>query len=725
MGIFQNRKTNDEDALIKEIIKNDTQEGILILDKQGEILFCNKLVDDFLEQKLFCPEDILAKKMLQVTYRESVYETVYKDGMKEIPGGAFTVLFQNVSEHILRMKELAQLQEKVEEISNFKSAFLANMSHEIRTPIHAIIGFVELMMRENPGLEMMEKLSLIKSSSYSLLAIINDVLDISKIESGKMELVNTTYYISYLFRDIEATFSLMAAKKGLSFSMLLDDNIPACLYGDKVRIRGVLFQILNNAVKFTRTGEIQFHVHVLEKSDEKVKLAFEVRDTGSGIRQEDLAKLFESFRRFDIRNDYSIEGIGVGLSIANGYVKLMGGEIKVESAYGKGSEFTVILEQKVMDDAVLDTRILQAHKELPSKKFQIAKCQVLVVDDNPVNLQVADGLMKSYGLTVDKASGGREAVEACRQKKYDMIFMDEMMPEVDGIAAMRQIRAISEYYAKKTRIIVLTADAMSGARDRLMADGFDEYLCKPLEMHRLEEMFRRFVPEQNFMECSQPFSGLSAGTSDEESEITEIAKKLEMDKELLKRKIADCGGSVAEYLEICRIAYKHGFLKIKKLRELQQKGDYEGYTIEVHALKSSAASLGAMEISQSAGEQEIAGKEGNYRKIDDHIDMLLISYKSFLDKLGKLLDMQDIELGEEWSPEEIRQVCRNIEKKIESFDFGAIFDILEKLESIPMGAETGRFFREIDQSMNEMDIEKVKQLVKDTNGTKHTIAQER
>lgn len=487
------------------------------------------------------------------------------------------------------------LQEKVEEISNFKSAFLANMSHEIRTPIHAIIGFVELMMRENPGSEVMEKLSLIKSSSYSLLAIINDVLDISKIESGKMELVNTTYYISYLFRDIEATFSLMAAKKGLSFSMLLDDNIPACLYGDKVRIRGVLFQILNNAVKFTRTGEIQFHVHVLEKSDEKVKLAFEVRDTGSGIRQEDLAKLFESFRRFDIRNDYSIEGIGVGLSIANGYVKLMGGEIKVESAYGKSSEFTVILEQKVMDDAVLDTRILQAHKELPSKKFQIAKCQVLVVDDNPVNLQVADGLMKSYGLAVDKASGGREAVEACRQKKYDMIFMDEMMPEVDGIAAMRQIRAISESYAKKTRIIVLTADAMSGA----------------------------------------------------------------------------------------------------------------------------------MEISQSAGEQEIAGKEGNYRKIDDHIDTLLISYKSFLDKLGKLLDMQDIELGEEWSPEEIRQVCRNIEKKIESFDFGAIFDILEKLESIPMGAETGRFFRKIDQSMNEMDIEKVKQLVKDTNGTKHTIAQER
>ena len=176
-----------------------------------------------------------------------------------------------------------------------------------------------------------------------------------------------------------------------------------------------------------------------------------------------------------------------------------------------------------------------------------------------------------------------------------MIFMDEMMPEVDGIAAMRQIRAISESYAKKTRIIVLTADAMSGA----------------------------------------------------------------------------------------------------------------------------------MEISQSAGEQEIAGKEGNYRKIDDHIDTLLISYKSFLDKLGKLLDMQDIELGEEWSPEEIRQVCRNIEKKIESFDFGAIFDILEKLESIPMGAETGRFFRKIDQSMNEMDIEKVKQLVKDTNGTKHTIAQER
>lgn len=484
------------DEMAKEWTIQNVEEGLLVIDKTGRVLFSNKVVCSFLQKELFKPWELVQNNIAQIENEGCIYEVRWTKLPKESKIEGYLIRFVDVTQLMCQKNELLELKEKADAANQFKSAFLANMSHEIRTPIHAIIGFSELVMKEEISEDTKEKLDMIKSSSHNLLAIINDVLDISKIESGKMELVMTQYYISNIIHDINATFALMAMSKGLSFCMDIDESIPGRLYGDKVRIRGILVNILNNAVKYTREGRVEFAVRRLEQTEDKVKLAFVIKDTGIGIKEEDRPQLFESFYRLDRQANESIEGTGLGLSISYAYASMMGGEIQVESEYGKGSVFTVILEQQIVDPAPIDMKYVYEEKEEKHGKFQIRDYEMLIVDDNQVNLKVAKGLLKSYGIKVDTAGGGCEAVELCRTKAYPLIFMDQMMPEMDGKTAMDEIRKLSDFYRQEAQIIVLTADAMSGARKRLMKEGFSEYLCKPLEVQRLEQLLLKIVPEE-------------------------------------------------------------------------------------------------------------------------------------------------------------------------------------------------------------------------------------
>jgi len=723
MNIF---KSNKEELNTKEAVKNmlldDYPEGIIAADENGNIIYGNRLGSELMEKGLFGPIDIVSRNTKEFIYKDKTYEAKYS----RIPEhynikGTIAYLVDRAEEE-KKQVEVLELQDKLEKANSFKASFLANMSHEIRTPIHAIIGFSEIMMKQNVSDDLRDQIDMIKNSSYSLLAIINDVLDLSKIESGKMELVNSNYYISYIIRDIEANFSLLAFRKGIKFNMHLSDNIPCYIYGDKIRLRGTLFNILNNAIKFTKEGSVDFYIQVLEKKDSVVTLQFVIKDTGIGIRPEDKDRIFESFSKFDIDHNASVEGRGLGLSIAQGYMDLMGGKIEVDSVYGEGSTFTVTVTQKIVDDTPVDMNIVNARKK-SSEKFTINDFKALVVDDNSVNLTVAEGLMSTYKLKVDKAPGGQEAIDKCKENKYDIIFMDQMMPEVDGVVAMHEIRKLNEFYEKECKIIVLTADAMSGVRDRLMEEGFDEYLCKPLEIHRLEAVLKQFVPsnlisvvENNGIKVEHVESLDEDATIDEEYELVKLSEKLGISADIFKKKVKDCGGQLSDYVSICETAARSYEERINKMRESQAVGDYDRYMITVHSLKRSVASLGAMSIAEEAKQQEEAGKHKDYELIDMRMNALINDYASFMQKIKvHVLGISDEEPkptnvvpGAEWTKDEMTKVARRISALVEEYDFAAIYELLDSVKELEMGPQTKAVFDGFSEVMADMDIDALK-----------------
>lgn len=671
-GIFKKNFIQDIDP-VKSMILDHSEQGLIAANDLGDIMYSNKLGEAIMDAGAFGPIDIVSKKVRTIDYNGKKYVAKYERLADDsLNYGVLAILTDTIGDDE-KAKEIADLKVELDHANAFKSNFLANMSHEIRTPIHAIIGFAEMMIKENIPDSAKDEAELIKDSSYSLLAIINDVLDLSKLEAGKMELVNSNYYISYIIRDIEATYNMLSTRKGIKFNMHLDSSIPSCLYGDKIRLRGVLFNILNNAVKFTVEGQIDFNIRVLSKKDGIVTFQFEVKDTGIGIKKEALQKIFEPFSKFDVGDSYA-EGRGLGLSIAKGFLDLMGGTISVKSEYGVGSTFTIVVDQKIVDDSPLDMNIVNARKKKSKDKFTIHDINSLVVDDNPVNLTVADGLMKSYGLTADRATGGREAIEKCMAKNYDIIFMDQMMPEVDGIMAMKEIRKISDFYAEKSIIIVLTADAMAGVRDRLMKEGFDEYLCKPLEISRLDGMLRKFIPEENVTiidennknansnpkeevkenvkaskseVASKPTESpkaVKAAKEDDKSVEEVLSDKLGVSKDVILKKVSESKDGISEYKELCKNFVDGILSKTEKLRESLDGKDYDRYAVEVHGLKSQLLSLGAMDLHEMAKEQENAVNDSKFEFVEKHMEDFIKGYEGLVEKIKKYVMVdEDIE----------------------------------------------------------------------------------
>ena len=377
-----------------------------------------------------------------------------------------------------------------------KSSFLANMSHEIRTPMNAILGFSELLLKEKLPDTCQSYVQDIKGASVSLLTIINDILDISKIESGKIEIVNSNYSTAELFENVGQIIRMQASEKNLTYYLNVSEDFPSVLHGDDIRIRSMLVNLLNNAVKYTDEGTITLNASVQSRYAENAVLEFEVKDTGIGIREEELGKLFESFSRVDIQRNYHVEGTGLGLSIVQSSVMIMGGQISVDSVYGEGTTFTVTLPQKVVDNTPYHEGLEQKKAEnVQEEVLSFEGIRVLVVDDTPVNLKVACRSMEGYGLSVDAASSGRAAIELCRENHYPIVFMDQMMPQMDGIEAMKQIRELDVYYAYggQGKIVVLTANAINGVREDLLSKGFDEYLEKPMDFNALEAILIKFL----------------------------------------------------------------------------------------------------------------------------------------------------------------------------------------------------------------------------------------
>ena len=435
------------------------------------------------------------KRMTQVAehYAAGDYnENIDTNGSDEI--GILSRSLQTMSTSLKNQIEIADT------ANRSKSIFLANMSHEIRTPINAILGFDEMILRESSEEEVKTYAANIKNSGKTLLALINEILDFSKIESGKLEIDPVEYDTALLINDMLDMIEFRAGEKDLKIFHDIDENIPSKLFGDDIRLREIFTNLLTNAVKYTNTGGVTLSIKVLSSDGDKVRLHASVSDTGIGIKEEDKEHIWDSFQRLDSKHNRGIEGTGLGLAITHKYIELMGSTLKFDSEYGHGSNFYFDFDQPIIDPAPIgdfEKKRKGLHKsvEIYKEGFEAPDAHILLVDDVLLNLTVFKGLLKNTRINIDTATSGREAIGKMRAFKYDIVFLDHMMPRMDGIETLSHILEDKDIDIEGVPIIALTANAITGAQKMYIDNGFTDYLSKPVVPSKLEELLRKYLPD--------------------------------------------------------------------------------------------------------------------------------------------------------------------------------------------------------------------------------------
>ncbi|MBQ9566357.1 MAG: response regulator, partial [Synergistaceae bacterium] len=523
-------------------------------------------------------------------------------------------------------EELREAKAAAEKASQAKSDFLSNMSHEIRTPINAVLGMNEMVLRESHEQNVIEYSENIRTAGSTLLGIINDILDFSKIEAGKMDILPADYDLFFLINDLVNMIQARAEDKSLRLELDFDETLPRRLNGDEVRIRQVITNILTNAVKYTKEGSVTFHIGYERIEDDPVHvlLNISISDTGIGIKPEDLAKLFSEFERIEEKRNRSIEGTGLGMSITKRLLEMMGTSLKVESIYGEGSTFSFQLRQKVVSWEPLGSyedacRTSPAERKKYHEKFTAPDALVLMVDDTPMNLAVFRSLLKRTKIQIDTAASGDEGLKLMKAKKYDVIFLDHMMPDKDGIETLHELKSNTANTNLKTPVICLTANAISGARERYLAEGFDDYLTKPIDAGKLEEILTRYLPPEKLMAPAGDVPGAEPAICPEW-----LRRIDEVDTGI---GLKNCGGEEA-YLETLKIYGEDAAAAADRIEDLWRARDIANTTIKVHALKSTSRAIGAVSLGALAEKLEFAGKAGDEAALDAELNGLLARYRA-------------------------------------------------------------------------------------------------
>ena len=695
--------------------------------------------------------------------------------------------------------EMHRLKFEAEIASKTKSDFLSKTSHEIRTPMNAILGMAELMLcEEDLPARARDQALTIKQSGEHLLSIINDILDLSKVESGKLELVNTAYFFHSTINDVISIIKMRMTDPDLRFAVYMQSDIPNGLFGDEVRLRQILLNVLSNALKYTKEGFFSLDVTGERADDgETIMLTMTIRDTGIGIRPEDMGELFTAFVQFDLERNRNLEGTGLGLAITQNLVKLMGGEIRVFSEYGKGSEFVISVPQKlhgetdldldalpqgfgsrsvllygstpiyteytartladldldfhvVSDDGDLQSRLLEgkwdyvlaeeslAHtaqhivrknnldtkivmmadshaaksppdipilvmpayffsimnvlcgrdatysaKKKQTGHFLAPDARVLLVDDINTNLKVGEGFLKQYGFEIVMCTGGREAIDAVIAEDYDLVLMDHMMPEMDGVEAVRIIRSLADgmgdRYAEMP-IVALTANAIVGAREMFLQNGFNDFLSKPIDGGSLNAILAKWIPKEKQRQVN-----VDPDRAGDETPI-----RISIDGVDTEMGISFSGGSARDYLETLAVFRRDGMRKLGEIESCLEGNDLSLYTIHVHSLKSACANIGATKLSTEARILEAAGARRDLDFVRRNNDGFMDGLKKLLASVGGVIraNAEDRDTGT-FDSRTLKNLLAKLKTGLDNFDAVVIDEAVEKLQDFTKFSDMG------------------------------------
>ena len=746
----------------------------------------------FIVHRSLKPLGVLASSANEVS-KGNTDVTFHADRNEEI--GQVAQAFSEAVEHMKLSRKHA------EDASKAKSDFLSKMSHEIRTPMNAIIGMAELILRENLSATAREQATTIKHSGGHLLSIINDILDLSKVESGKLELAKVDYLFHSTIQDVISIIKMRMSNPDVRFAAYMQADIPNNLYGDEVRVRQILLNILTNALKYTKSGHFSLNVTGKKKNEDIYILTIKIRDTGLGIKSEDIEMLFDQFSQFDVEKNRNVEGTGLGLSITKSLVKLMDGNIEVNSVYGKGSEFVITIPQKyteskqetpcfddkrallfcrtsmceeyisrAFDDLAVTYAIASDESELSKslaqaewdfvfaeadmayaaqkaakensrtakivmltdsyeafyeardnqdfallvmpayfisianvlsgrdadyladsqniEQFVAPSANILLVDDIETNLKVGKGLLSLYEMNIDTCLSGKESIEAVLAKDYDLVLMDHMMPGMDGVEAVKIIRSLGGKHANLP-IVALTANAIIGAKEMFLKNGFNDFISKPIEVSKLNSVLAKWIPSEKQMKAEHP----QAVESEPETEITITGVDV-------KRGMALSGGGAKNYLDTLSVFHKNGLTKAGELTECLQKENWSLYTTYVHALKSASANIGANKISEEASALESAGISNNIDFIKNHTGGFLANLQKLLESINEAVAANAQKPDSEPADENLmKELLAALKSAVEAFDSDAMDNASEKLQDFTHIPEKGASLSELLQNV--------------------------